>query len=367
MTLTATLTGGDQPGGGVTFTDSVNGGAPTTLAANVPVRLSNGVYTATYTAQNTGALPVGTNSITASYGGDANNALTATPAALMETITAGTPTANSQGPVPVPFDSLGTPLSLTGSDPDVPALSLTYAVAVGPAHGTLSGFNASTGSVTYTPNAGYAGSDSFTFTVSNGTNTSTPATVSLTVAAGVPTANAQSVAVAFNTAKAITLTGTDPDVPALPLTYAIVTGPTHGSLSGTAPRLTYTPAANYAGPDSFTFTVNNGTNTSAPATVSLTVNPIFLSTLTFPTPVEGGSVFNGTVTLSGITPVDVVVGLSSSDSSVIRIHRAVIVPAGSSSAAFEIDTFRSHVTKTVTIYATLNQVTLTKDLTIMGR
>ncbi len=38
--------------------------------------------------------------------------------------------------------------------------------------------------------------------------------------------------------------------------------------------MTYTPAANYNGPDSFTFTVNDGTVTSAPATVSITVTAV---------------------------------------------------------------------------------------------
>ena len=37
------------------------------------------------------------------------------------------------------------------------------------------------------------------------------------------------------------------------------------ALAGTAPALTYTPAANYHGNDSFTFTVNDGAGTSAPS------------------------------------------------------------------------------------------------------
>ncbi|MBI3640554.1 MAG: DNRLRE domain-containing protein, partial [Thaumarchaeota archaeon] len=48
--------------------------------------------------------------------------------------------------------------------------------------------------------------------------------------------------------------------------------PSHGALSGVAPNLTYTPDSNYHGPDSFTFTTSDGTNTSDPATVSITVN-----------------------------------------------------------------------------------------------
>ncbi len=70
--------------------------------------------------------------------------------------------------------------TLTASDPDLPALPLTFA-AGNPSHGILSGLNASTGAVTYTPTTGYTGLDSFTFTVGNGTNTSVTATVSITV------------------------------------------------------------------------------------------------------------------------------------------------------------------------------------------
>src|SRR5437588_10259715 len=46
---------------------------------------------------------------------------------------------------------------------------------------------------------------------------------------------------------------------------------THGTLSGVEPNVTYTSAAGYFGPDSFTFKANDGTVDSAAATVSLTV------------------------------------------------------------------------------------------------
>ncbi len=91
---------------------------------------------------------------------------------------------------------------------------------------------------------------------------------------GRPTAVAQSVTTPENTAKTITLTGTDPNTPVRPLTYAVTANPAHGTLSGTAPNLVYTPAPGYMGPDSFTFKVNNGVSSSLPATVSLTVTGI---------------------------------------------------------------------------------------------
>lgn len=56
-----------------------------------------------------------------------------------------------------------------------------------------------------------------------------------------PTANAQSVTIEASTPTAITLTGSDPDND--PLTYEILTQPTHGTLTGTAPNVTYTPPA----------------------------------------------------------------------------------------------------------------------------
>jgi len=84
-----------------------------------------------------------------------------------------------------------------------------------------------------------------------------------------------------------------------------------------------------------------------------------LASLTFPSPVAGGTVVRATVTLAGVMPTDTLVGLSSSDSSVVRVHRAVIVPAGARSATFTINTYRSPITNMVTIRATLGQVVVT--------
>ena len=155
---------------------------------------------------------------------------------------------------------------LTGSDPE--GSSLTYSVMSNPSHGALSG---TAPNLTYTPALDYTGSDSFTFRVNDGSLNSATATVSITVQATnqAPTANTQSVSTTEDTPKAIVLTGTDPELASL--TFSIVTNPSHGSLTGTVPNLTYTPALNYHGPDSFTFKVNDGGLDSTPALVSITV------------------------------------------------------------------------------------------------
>ncbi|HEY0156292.1 MAG TPA: DNA/RNA non-specific endonuclease, partial [Thermoanaerobaculia bacterium] len=55
------------------------------------------------------------------------------------------------------------------------------------------------------------------------------------------------------------------------LTYTIVTGPAHGTLSGSGANQTYTPAPDYNGNDSFTFKVSDGSLSSSTATMSITV------------------------------------------------------------------------------------------------
>lgn len=86
-----------------------------------------------------------------------------------------------------------------------------------------------------------------------------------------PVAASQSVTTPKNTPVNIVLTATDANVNSL-LSYSIVSAPAHGTLSGTAPNLTYTPAANYSGPDSFTFKASDGTFDSNTATVTITVS-----------------------------------------------------------------------------------------------
>jgi hypothetical protein len=167
-------------------------------------------------------------------------------------------------PLPVPAPGV-----LGNDSPGSGGGSLTAALVSGPSHGTLDLH--SDGSFTYTPTANYNGPDQFTYKANNGFADSNPATVRITVnpVNDPPVADPRSHNVSFNTATPITLTGSDVDGDAL--TFRVTAQPLHGSLTGTAPDLTYTPAAGYSGPDGFAFVANDGTVDSAPATVSITV------------------------------------------------------------------------------------------------
>ncbi len=155
---------------------------------------------------------------------------------------------------------------LSGSDLD--GDPITFQVVSTPQHGSLSG---TAPSLIYTPNANFNGADSFTYIANDGIASSDPAVVEILVAAvnDAPVAVAQSVSTAVNTDLEIVLSGSDVDGD--PLSYLLVSQPEHGSLSGTAPNLLYTPDPDYAGEDSFIFKVSDGDLESIQKTVSISV------------------------------------------------------------------------------------------------
>jgi acetyl esterase/lipase len=86
-----------------------------------------------------------------------------------------------------------------------------------------------------------------------------------------PVAGAQSVRAKKNTAKTITLSGSDPE--GNPITYSIAMKPLKGTLSSSSgAAVTYTPTRNATGSDSFTFTVSDGSLSSVPAKVSISIS-----------------------------------------------------------------------------------------------
>lgn len=143
---------------------------------------------------------------------------------------------------------------------------------VAPKHGTLT-LNAD-GSFAYTPAANFNGSDSFSYQATDGTLLSDVVAVTITVTPvnDAPVATEQDVTTPQDTALTIALAASD--VEGDSLTYSIVGAPTYGTLSGTAPNLTYTPSAGYKGNDQFTFKVNDGSADSATVIVRIAVTGI---------------------------------------------------------------------------------------------
>lgn len=87
-----------------------------------------------------------------------------------------------------------------------------------------------------------------------------------------PVANPQSISTESDTPIAFVLSGSDAEGNAL--TYSVVSSPAHGTLSGSAPNLSYLPDPDYVGNDQFTFRTGDGAVFSTVSTVSITVNPV---------------------------------------------------------------------------------------------
>jgi hypothetical protein len=165
----------------------------------------------------------------------------------------------------------GAELHLAAACTDPEGDPISYAIVTGVTHGSL--IAASSSDVTYRPNAGYAGPDSFTYSASDGTST-TVVTVSITVTAptgagGLPPECPQTdIFVGAGTTTHLASQCTDPE--GQPVTVVGFTPPAGGTLTPTGPGTAdYTPNAGTT-TDSFDFTVSDGFNNTT-SVVHITV------------------------------------------------------------------------------------------------
>src|SRR5439155_639867 len=157
------------------------------------------------------------------------------------------------------------------NDSDVDGDTLNAVLVSQPTHGSLA-LN-SNGSLSYVPAANYNGPDSFTYQANDGQADSGIATVSITITAAndAPVGGNDS----YSTAEAspsrrssARVLANDSDVDGDTLNAVLVSQPTHGSLAlNSNGSLSYVPAANYNGSDSFTYKANDGQADSIIATV----------------------------------------------------------------------------------------------------
>jgi hypothetical protein len=167
-------------------------------------------------------------------------------------------------------DALDIPLVAT--DPDGDALTLT--VSPLPVFATFSDLGNGKGTLFLRPGQAQAGTYNLFATATDAKGASAAFTLTVTVASvnRPPTANGQQLTVTEDTPQQLVVSGIDPEGAAV--TYSVVVAPAHGSLSGTAPALLYTPAADYFGPDTFQFVANDGLLNSDPATVAISVTEV---------------------------------------------------------------------------------------------
>ena len=139
-----------------------------------------------------------------------------------------------------------------------------FALVAPPAHGraTVNG-----GRVSYIPDAGYFGPDSFTYRATGPGGNSAPAAVAVTVGLpAAPVAQAGALETPFETVGTVILTASG-----VHDGFAIAATPAHGVASLVGDEVRYTPNAGYYGDDQLTFTARGPGGTSAPAVVAIKV------------------------------------------------------------------------------------------------
>ena len=159
-----------------------------------------------------------------------------------------------------------------------------------------------------------------------------------------------------NASVTLTVTAGSSAVASIPVSVTVLAGQTTGSFT-----LTTNPVSS-ATTVSVSATLNGGS-----AAGNLAVNPNVPTSFSFnPSAVVGGASSTGTVTLSGIAPVNTTVTLAvtSGNSAVASIPASVTVPAGSSSTTFNLVTNTVTATTSVVVSATANGGSKNATLTV---
>ena len=242
----------------VSFTQPTSGTVTLTgsLASYVPAANYNGQDSFRYTVRDPS-------------GATASATVHITVLAVNDPPTASPDTANTDEDTAVTID-------VVANDRDVDVGDvLTVTRTSAPANGTVA--IVSGHEVVYTPAADYNGPDSFTYTISDVAGATATATVTIAVAAvnDLPHASSDSVSVDEDTTGTFDVVANDSDVDHDALTITEITQPTNGTAALVdATHVSYTPAPNYNGPDSFSYTISDGHGGLASAAISVTVSPV---------------------------------------------------------------------------------------------
>jgi hypothetical protein len=166
--------------------------------------------------------------------------------------------------------SVGTPVSINvlslASDPNGDPLTVTSATQG--SYGSV--VRNANGTILYTPNGGFTGTDTFTYTITDPYGHQTVGTATVTVGATVPVALSADASTVANTAVNVAVLNfaSDPGT----LSVSSVTQGADGSVAVNANgTVTYTPKAGFSGTDTFTYTVQDGDAQKATGTITVLV------------------------------------------------------------------------------------------------
>ena len=168
-------------------------------------------------------------------------------------------------------------VDVRANDTDADGDALTVTAVTQGANGSVA-IDAATGDTVYTPDADFNGTDSFTYTVSDGQGGTSTAIVSVTVTAvnDAPVASDDTASTAEDTAIAISVRGNDADADGDALMVTAVTQGSNGTVAidPVTGQPVYTPDADFHGTDTFTYTVSDGAGGTDTATVTIVVDPV---------------------------------------------------------------------------------------------
>ena len=189
------------------------------------------------------------------------------------------------------------------TDPDNDLLTL-----IDSTNGTNGTVSFSDSAITYKPNAGFSGEDSFSYTITDGHGHTAIGQVKVTVGAApnrAPTAVTDTVTTNYGAAVTINALSNDTDPENDTLTVTGNTQVSNGTVTRSGNTFTYTPRSGFSGADSFSYTISDGKGNSATGTVNITVGAA---------PVDNKAPIAVNDTISTTMGVPVLVNLLANDS-----------------------------------------------------
>ena len=130
---------------------------------------------------------------------------------------------------------------------------------------------------TYTPDPDFYGSDSFTYTISDGNGQTDVTTVAIIITSinDAPVATNDTSTTDEDLPATLSVISNDTDIENDPLEVVIVTQGGNGRVvNNNDGTVTYTPFTNYSGTDTFTYTITDGNGGISTATVVMNINPV---------------------------------------------------------------------------------------------